>query len=65
MIKCNEYILIKGENLEKKEIEKSIGKETNKLVNHQKTGIIIIEFLDEIFRVVVLLWISQKRWKTN
>jgi len=47
MIKCNEYILIK-ENIEKKEIEKSIGKETNKLII-QKTGIIIIEFLMKYF----------------
>ena len=47
VMKCNEYILI-GENIDKKEIEKSIGKESNKLVI-QKTGIIIVEFLMKYF----------------
>lgn len=47
MLKCNEYLL-KGENLTKEMIEKSMGKETNKLVI-QKTGIIIIDFLMKYF----------------
>jgi DNA topoisomerase-1 len=47
VVKCNEYLLEK-ENLTKETIEKSVGKETNKLVI-QKTGILIIDFLMKYF----------------
>ena len=47
VVKCNEYLLEK-ENLKKETIEKSVGKESNKLVI-QKTGILIIDFLMKYF----------------
>ena len=46
-VRCNEYLLEK-ENIEKNTIEKSMGKESNKLVI-QPTGILIIEFLLRYF----------------
>ncbi len=49
-VKCNEYLLEK-ENLTKETIEKSMGKESNKLVI-QKTGILIIEFLMKHFETM-------------
>jgi len=49
-VTCNEYLLEK-ENIIKETIEKSIGKESNKLVI-QKTGILIIEFLMKYFESI-------------
>jgi DNA topoisomerase-1 len=46
-VKCSEYLL-ENENLTKEILEKSMGKECNKLVI-QKTGILIIEFLIKYF----------------
>lgn len=47
IVECSEYLLEK-ENIIKKTVEKSMGKETNKLVI-QSSGILIIEFLLKYF----------------